>query len=241
MFAAVPHSSLCASSLIPFNAFVFLSFTNTSVGTPPQTLPQSFAPRFFLMRWCPVRNLTNTFPHNPCTNTASRAPTLRCTRASYPKQYNIVAREQSTKAPPNSMRDIIKVNTGKFRHLLTRFTLTRDVMRVTLTTKLFHEAFAPKQKHWPFFCSALGLVKRGCGTARNKRRQTGSRRLDAVNDRTRLNGYTTDEREASEKKMMLTNGPTTLCESFCEMNGSSRALLREREIERALLESDFAK
>lgn len=58
------------SSLIPFNAFVFLSFTNTSIGTPPpQTHFLNHSPRFVLMRWCPVRNLTNTFPHN-------RAPTL---------------------------------------------------------------------------------------------------------------------------------------------------------------------
>lgn len=136
----------------PFQRFCFsFSYQYVDWHTSADTSSISFAPRFFLMRWCPVRNLTNTFPHNPCTNTASRAPTLRCIRASYPKQYNIVARELSTKAPPNSTRDIIKVNTGKFRHLLTRFTITRDVMRVTLTTKLFHEAFAPKQKHWPFF------------------------------------------------------------------------------------------
>lgn len=78
----------------------------------------------FLMRYCPVRNLTNTFPHNRAPTLPCRAPTCSLQTSELPKTIQYCCSRAVYEGSPNSMRDIIKVNTGKFRHLLTRFTLT---------------------------------------------------------------------------------------------------------------------
>lgn len=75
VFAAVHFSSpillFTLSSLIRSMLLFFFQFTNTAIGTPPpQTHTTSWQSMpWFLMRWCPVRNLTNT-PQSVLTNTA---------------------------------------------------------------------------------------------------------------------------------------------------------------------------